>query len=94
MMNFHESDPEFMERMEYFTFEEVVKESGQELPEDVRYMAILATLLGCQGLDVYKEMLPKALDGGANTNNGKGNCLSGSGLSGHGKSDAIFVRYQ
>lgn len=25
---------------------------------------ILATLLGCQGLDVYKDMLPKALDAG------------------------------
>lgn len=64
MMNFYESDPEFMERMEHFTFEEVVKEPGQELPDDVRYLAILATLIGCQGLEVYKDMLPKALDGG------------------------------
>ena len=63
-MNFYETDPEFMERMEYFTHEEVVKEPGQELPEDTRYLAILAALLGCQGLDVYREMLPKALDGG------------------------------
>lgn len=64
MMNFYESDPEFMERMEHFTFEEVVKEPGQELPDDVRYLAILATLIGCQGLEVYRDMLPKALDGG------------------------------
>lgn len=64
MMNFYESDPEFMERMEHFTFEEVVKEPGQELPDDARYLAILATLLGCQGLDVYRDMLPKALDSG------------------------------
>lgn len=64
MVNFYETDPEFMERMEHFTFEEVVKEPGQELPEDTRYLAILATLLGCQGLDVYRDTLPKALDGG------------------------------
>lgn len=64
MISFYETDPEFMERMEHFTFEEVVNEPGQELPEDIRYLAILATLLGCQGLDVYKDMLPAALDGG------------------------------
>lgn len=63
-MNFYETDPEFMDCMEHFTFEEVVKEPGQELQSDTRYLAILATLLGCQGLDVYRDMLPKALDGG------------------------------
>lgn len=64
MMDFYETDPEFMERMEYFTREEVVKEPGQELPEDTRFLAVLAALLGCQGLDVYRDMLDKALDGG------------------------------
>lgn len=64
MMDLYETDLEFMERMEYFTWEEVVKEPGQELPEDTRFLAILAALLGCQGLDVYKDMLDKALDGG------------------------------
>ena len=59
MMNYYETDPEFMKIMEHFTFEEVVEEPGQELPDDVRYLAILATLLGCQGLDVYKGMLPE-----------------------------------
>ncbi|WP_314724636.1 carboxymuconolactone decarboxylase family protein [Enterocloster bolteae] len=63
-MNFYETDPEFMERIEHFVLEEVVKEPGQELPDDTRYMAVLATLLGCQGLDVYREMLPKALNAG------------------------------
>lgn len=28
MMDFYETDPEFVERMEYFTLEEVVKEPG------------------------------------------------------------------
>ena len=64
MMNYYNTDPEFMERMTHFTFEEVVKEPGQELPDETRYMAVLAALVGCQGLEVYKDMLVKALDGG------------------------------
>lgn len=64
MMNYYETDPEFMEIVEHFAFGEVVEEPGQELPDDVRYLAILAALLGCQGLDVYQGMLPKALDAG------------------------------
>lgn len=64
MMNYHETDPEFMKIVEHFTLEEVVKEAGQELPEETRDLAILATLLGCQGLEVYKDMLPKALESG------------------------------
>lgn len=64
MMNYHETDPEFMKIIEHFTLEEVVKEPGQELLEDTRYLVILATLLGCQGLEVYKDILPEALDSG------------------------------
>lgn len=29
-MDYYETDPEFMERIEHFAFEEVVKEPGQE----------------------------------------------------------------
>lgn len=39
-------------------------EPGQELPDDVRYLTILSTLLGCQGLEVYKNKLPEALEHG------------------------------
>lgn len=60
----YETDPEFMERFEHFAYEEVVKEEGQTLDEKTRYLAILATLLGCQGLDVFKDTLPEALDAG------------------------------
>lgn len=63
-MNLYTTDPEFMERFEYFAQEEVVHEKGQELPEETRYMAVLATLLGCQGIDAFKEILPQALDAG------------------------------
>lgn len=63
-MNYYETDPEFMERFDHFAFEEVVNEEGQQLHKDTRYLAILATLIGCQGLAAYREMLAKALDDG------------------------------
>lgn len=63
-MNYHETDPEFMERFEHFAFEEVVKEEGQQLEPRTRYLAILAALIGCQGVEVYGEILPKALEAG------------------------------
>lgn len=53
-----------MERFEHFAFDEVVNEEGQQLEPVTQYMAILAALIGCQGLDAYKEILPKALDAG------------------------------
>ena len=63
-MNLRETDPEFMERYEHFALDEVGNEPGQELDDPTRYLAILATLAGCQGVDMFKETLPKALDAG------------------------------
>ena len=63
-MNLHETDAEFMEIFEQFAFDEVVHEEGQELDEQTRYMAILATLIGCQGEEAFRMMLPNALDAG------------------------------
>ena len=63
-MDIQKSDPEFIERFEHFAFEEVPKEDGQQLTPDTRYLAILATLIGCGGTDAFSEMLPKALKGG------------------------------
>lgn len=63
-MNFYETDPEFMKRFAHFAFVEVVNEDGQQLDDVTRYMAILAALIGCQGIDAFKEILPKALDSG------------------------------
>lgn len=62
MRNYHESDPEFMERFEHFAFDEVINEPGQQLDENTRHTAILATLLGCQGIDEFRLELPRALD--------------------------------
>lgn len=62
--NLRATDPEFMERLEHFAFDEVVNEPGQELTPVTRHMAILAALLGCQGIDAFREELPAALDAG------------------------------
>lgn len=61
-MNYSKTDPEFIQFFENFAFDEVVNESGQQLDDITRYTAILATLIGCQGIDAYKEILSKALD--------------------------------
>jgi 4-carboxymuconolactone decarboxylase len=62
LKKYADTDPEFTELFNQFAFEEVVKES--KLDDRTRMMAILAALLGCQGIMIYKEVLPMALDAG------------------------------
>lgn len=57
---FLETDPEFIERFDNFSFDEVIHQV--ELDDKTRFMAILATLLGCQGIDEYRAMLPAAMN--------------------------------
>lgn len=64
MNSYHVTDPEFAERFEHFAFDEVPNEPGQQLDSDTRYLAILAALLGCQGSDAFRRVLPQALDAG------------------------------
>ena len=64
MKNLYETEPEFAERLEQFAFHEVVNEEGQQLDDVTRHMAVLAALLGCQGLDEFKLELARALDAG------------------------------
>lgn len=59
---FLETDPEFIERFDNFAFDEVV--TSDDLDDRTRFMAILATLIGCQGIDEYRAMLPAALNFG------------------------------
>lgn len=61
-MDLHITDPEFAERFEHFAFTEVPGEENQQLDDKTRYMAILAALIGCGGVEAYREMLPKALE--------------------------------
>lgn len=64
MLDLKATDPEFAERFEHFAFEEVSNEPGQQLDSPTRHLAILATLLGCQGIDAFREVLPAALEAG------------------------------
>lgn len=59
---FPETDPEFIERFDNFAFDEVV--NSDDLDGRTRMTAILATLIGCQGIDEFKAMAPAALNFG------------------------------
>ena len=64
---FLETDPEFIERFDNFAFGEVINMpdiGGKEVDGRTRHMAILATLLGCQGIDEFRAMLPSAMNFG------------------------------
>ena len=63
-MELQKTDPEFMERFRHFAFDEVVKEENQQLDAPTRYLAIIAALIGCGGVDAFQEMLPAALKNG------------------------------
>lgn len=54
------TDPEFYEFFSNFAFDEVVNE--KKLNEKTRYMAILATLMGCQGVEAFYATLSEALE--------------------------------
>lgn len=57
---FLETDPEFIERFDNFAFDEVVSQGS--LDEKTRWIAILATLIGCQGIDEFKAMVPASMN--------------------------------
>ena len=50
---------------EALAYSEVVEQVKSQLAGHIRYICYLATLLGCQGIDEYRELLPAALDKGA-----------------------------
>ena len=56
-----ETDPEFADFFGNFIFDEVVNEEGKTLDDETRYMCILAVLIGCQGYDVFRDMVGAAL---------------------------------
>lgn len=57
--DFLRTDPEFIERFDNFAFDEVVAQVN--LDDETRYLGWFATLLGCQGIDEYRAMLPATL---------------------------------
>lgn len=54
-------DPEFVERFANFAFDEVVAQTENLIDSRTRHICYLATLLGCQGIDAFKAILPEAL---------------------------------
>ena len=58
------TDPEFIERFDNFAFDEVINQPGLELDDKTRFTAFLAVLLGCQGAEDFRVMLPCALNMG------------------------------
>lgn len=43
---------------------EAAGDEAQSLPPRTRYLAIVAALLGCQGLDAFRAVVPEALEAG------------------------------
>lgn len=62
-----QTDPEFIELFSNFAYDEVVNEPGAnhpDLDDATRSMAILAALIGCQGLDDFELMVPVMFESG------------------------------
>lgn len=57
-----ETDPEFIERFDNFAFDEVV--NSDDLDDKTRFIAILAAIIGCQGTDEFRVMIPAAINFG------------------------------
>ena len=58
------ADPEYAAILDQFAGHEVPQEEGAQLPAADRWLGVLGTLLGCQGVDAFRAVLPAALDGG------------------------------
>lgn len=62
--DFLRTDPEFIERFDNFAFDEVLNQEDQQLDDKTRWMAILATLIGCQGIDEFGVLVGAAMNFG------------------------------
>ena len=64
---FIETDPEFIELFDNFAFDEVINMpdiGGKEVDGRIRHIALLATLLGCQGIAEFQAVRPAAMNFG------------------------------
>ena len=60
--DFLRTDPEFIERFDNFSFDEVVNEEGQQLDDKTRFICILAVLIGSSSVDEFRGMAKAALN--------------------------------
>ncbi len=58
---FMKTDPEFTERFVNFAFDEVINHESVKVDDRARMISLLAVLMGCQGIDDFKLMVPGAL---------------------------------
>ena len=58
----YETDKELMDIFENFSINEVKNDSDCNLPEKTRYEAVLAALIGCGGVDMFREVLSEAIE--------------------------------
>lgn len=63
--NFLTTDPEFVERFDNFAFDEVIQATDVE--DHTRFLAILASLIGCQGIEEFQVMVKAAFQFGVTT---------------------------
>lgn len=80
---FRKTDPEFAEFFGNFAGVEVPGVS--KLDTRTRYMAIVAALMGCQGVDEFKAVLPEALEAGLTPSEVKEIIYQGTAYSGIGR---------
>ena len=89
LQNLKHTDPEFAEFFGNFAYNEAVKDS--KLSPHTRYMAIIATLLGCQGIDAFRAVLPEALDSGLTPSEVKEIIYQGTAYLGLGRTYAFIT---
>lgn len=63
-MDYRRTDPEFAALAEAFARHEVAEDPDCALDPVTRSLAVLATLVGCQGVELFKLVLSEALDAG------------------------------
>lgn len=63
-MDYRRTDPEWAAIAEAFARHEVAEDPDCALDPVTRSLAVLATLVGCQGVELFKRVLPEALDAG------------------------------
>ena len=62
MRDYGITDPEFTAICERF-LAETGEEAARELPPRTGALAVLAALIGCGGSEMFRRVLPRALDG-------------------------------
>lgn len=60
--SFLTTDPEFIERFDNFAFDDVINHDSMD--GKTRFLVILSSLLGCQGIDEFRGMLSPAMNFG------------------------------